>query len=87
MSKSNVAPLTIANLAMLERQLTGTSKTIKRRASRLTMSRTSAMTSDLDDDMDNDDDDVRDSEIQFLFHFYMNETNNKEPKMHASRGL
>ena len=74
MSKSNVAPLTIANLAMLERQLNGSSKTIKRRASRRTMSRTSAMTSDLDDDMD---DHVRDSKIEFLLHFYKNEMKNR----------
>ena len=64
MSKSNVAPLTIANLAMLERQLNSNSKSVKRRASRRTMSRQSAMTSDLDDSID-------DSKIQLLI-FYNN---------------
>jgi hypothetical protein len=56
MAKSDVAPLTIANLAMLERQLNN-NKVVKRRASRKTLSRQSAMTSEVD--MDDDDDDVR----------------------------
>ena len=60
MAKSNVAPLTIANLANLEKQLNSNSKQIKRRASRKTLSRQqSAMTSEFDNDMDDDDDDVR----------------------------
>ena len=58
MAKSNVAPLTIANLANLEKQLNSNSKQIKRRASRKTLSRQqSAMTSEFDNDMDDDDDD------------------------------
>ena len=59
MSKNNVAPLTIANLAMLERQLNKSSKTFKRRESRKTLSRQqSRITSEVDDD----DDDVKSQE-------------------------
>lgn len=56
MSRSNVAPLTISNLAMLEKQLNRDKKVLKKKASRRTLSRTeSAMASGLDDDSDDGD--------------------------------
>ena len=55
MAKSNVAPLTIANLAMLERQLNTSNKTIKRRASRRSLSKQSELASKPENDTDEED--------------------------------
>ena len=56
MAKSNVAPLTIANLAMLEKQMnTSSKKAIRRRASRLSLSKQSEMASEPGNDSDDED--------------------------------